>query len=137
MEVVYDVVVTIESDDWETDVIVVSGVMVVTGVVVVTVSYVETLNVEMTVVAEEKVVDPRTVDTIVFDDGKLKDEDRVAMTDVDADGVMESDNVWTPVLTDNNPGIETDLSGDNAVMGGVVTGKSVTVKARDPSTCGA
>ena len=115
--------------------IVVSGVVVVTGVIVVTVSYVEeTLNVEIVVVTEEKVADPRTVDMIVLDDGILEDEVSVTTVGFDTNGAIES--VWTPGLTDN-PGIETDLPGDNAVMGGVVTGRSVTVKARDPFTCGA
>lgn len=50
-------------------------------------------------------------------------------TTVGADGAIE--NVWTPGLTDN-PEIETDLSGDSAVMGGVVTGRWVGV-----SICGA
>ena len=115
---------------------VVSGVIVVvTGVRVVTVSYVEeTLNVEMAAVTKEEVADPRTVDMIVFDDGKLKDEVRVTTAAVDTNGATE--NVSTPGLTDN-PGIETDLPGDNAVMGGVVIGRSVTVEARDASTCGA
>ena len=122
----------------ETGVVVVSGVMVVTCAMVDTVSYVEeTLNVEIAVVTEDKVADPRTVDMIVFDDGKFKDEVRVTIAGVDTNGAIESDSVCTPGLADN-PGIEIDPSGDNAVMGGVVIGRSVTtVEARDASTCGA
>ena len=116
--------------------VVVAGMMVVSGVIV-TVSYVEeTLNVEIAAVTEEKVADPRTVDMIVFDDGKFKDEVRVTIAGVDTNGAIES--VFTPGLTDSDiPGIETDLPGDNAVMGGVLTGRLVTVKARDASTCDA
>ena len=114
--------------------VVVAGVMVVSGVIV-TVSYVEeTLNVEIAAVTEEKVADPRTVDMIVFDDGKFKDEVRVTIAGVDTNGAIES--VFISGLTDN-PRIETDLPGDNAVMGGVLTVRSVKVKARDASTCDA
>lgn len=47
-----------------------------------------------------------------------------------------TDNVWTPELADN-PGTEKDLPGDNAVIGGVVTGRSVEASDSDPSPFGA
>ena len=124
-------VVVVSSVVVVSDVIVVSGMLVVSGVVIVSDMMVVS---GVVIVSGVVVVSGVIVDTVTYVDETRNVEIAAVTEEKVADGAMES--VCTPRLTDD-PGTEKDPSGDNAVVGGVVTGRSVAVKARDPSTCGA